>query len=220
MTKRDHNTLRTRYEQRYATLVAVANKLAVEIQAYVNDVPHVDRVYFRAKSIRSFVDKAMKVGKDGGCVYEHPFEQIEDQIAGRILVFYRSDVNVIVHKLLHLLRKVENVHKQPTSTKEFDYETTHLVFALTPDLLVPTWAEMEEPPATFELQVRTLAQHAWAEPQHGFYKNSSVNSDRCDSENGKLSPENQRKLYWAAASAWGIDSIWDELRLSLEEHPN
>jgi putative GTP pyrophosphokinase len=220
VTRRDRSALSARYEQRYGRLVAAASKLESELQTYLHDVPHVDRIYFRAKGIRSFVDKAMKAGKDGNWIYEYPFEQIEDQLAGRILVFYRSDVNVVVEKLVESLRKVENDHKSPKSAKEFDYETTHLVFALTPDLLVPDWTEVLEPPVTFEVQIRTLAQHAWAEPQHGFYKNSSVHSDSEVTNELELGPESQKKLYWAAASAWGIDSIWDELRLSLEERPN
>lgn len=44
------------------------------------------------------------------------------------------------------------------------------------------------------------------EPQHGFYKVGSG-----------LGAENLRKLYWAAASAWGLDSIWEELRHDLEK---
>lgn len=50
-------------------------------------------------------------------------------------------------------------------------------------------------PETFELQVRTLFMHAWAEPQHNLgYKSP-----------GDLSKEHRRHLAWIAASAWGAD---------------
>jgi putative GTP pyrophosphokinase len=172
-------------------------------------VPHVDRIYFRAKSIESFVNKAMTPGDGLAWKYEHPFEQIEDQVAGRVLVFYRSDVDAVVAALLKQLKKAEKEHRAPTAAKEFDYETTHIVCIVTPELKPAGWDALEDPPQTFELQIRTLAQHAWAEPQHGFYKAGSG-----------LSATQLRKMYWAAASAWGIDSIWEDMRAELDALPH
>jgi ppGpp synthetase/RelA/SpoT-type nucleotidyltranferase len=50
-------------------------------------------------------------------------------------------------------------------------------------------------PTTFELQIRTLCMHAWAEPQHDVgYKSAE-----------ELSREDRRELAWIAASIWGAD---------------
>ena len=149
--------------------------------------------------------KAITPGEGQPWKYACPLEEIEDQVAGRVLVFYRSDVHAVVTALTAKLRKAEKQQKQPARANQFDYETTHLVFMITPDLRPAGWDALEEPLQTFELQVRTLAQHAWAEPQHDFYKVGTG-----------LGAENLRKLYWAAASAWGIDSIWEEIRRELE----
>lgn len=42
-------------------------------------------------------------------------------------------------------------------------------------------------------------------PQHGFYKRG-----------GGLTEASERKMYWAAASAWGIDSIWEDIQADLD----
>lgn len=203
MISREHEIL-TRYGERVELLSALAKSLETEVLAYLQGVPNVDRIYFRVKDVDSFVRKATTPGKDQGWKYPHPLEEIEDQVAGRILVFYRSDVQAVTTALTAKLRKAERQLKQPQEANQFDYETTHLVLMITPDMRPPGWHTLEDPPQTFELQVRTLAQHAWAEPQHAFYKVGTG-----------LGPENLRKLYWAAASAWGLDSIWEDLRSEL-----
>jgi ppGpp synthetase/RelA/SpoT-type nucleotidyltranferase len=169
-------------------------------------LPHIDRIYFRVKSPASFLEKAQSSADDGSPKYTYPLEEIEDQIAGRVLVFYRSDITAVIGALQGKWRKVEHEHRQPASSSEFDYETTHRICVITPDMCPPEWSNLDDAPTTFELQIRTLAQHAWSEPQHAFYKNR-----------GGLKQSSERKLYWAAASAWGIDSIWEELQNELSE---
>jgi len=144
--------------------------------------------------------------EDGEYKYAHPFEQIEDQVGGRVLVFMRSDVQAVLDVLHERLRKADWSQRKPLSVKEFDYETHHTICVITPDLTPRGWDTLEDPPETFELQVRTLAQHAWAEVQHDFYKHKSG-----------LAEDEQRKLYLAAATAWGLDSFWEDLRPSLEK---
>ncbi len=203
---RDPAAIRKAYEERRPLLVKLAATLEAEVKDYLAGAPHIDRAYFRAKDEDSFVKKAMSTEEDGSWKYSLPLEEIEDQVAGRVLVFYRSDVSEIMRRLEGKLKKVERTHKKPASAKEFDYETVHTVCAITVDLRPEGWSAMSDPPSNFELQVRTLAQHAWSEPQHEVYK-----------KRGGLPAGSMRKLYWAAASAWGMDSIWDELRDDLRK---
>jgi ppGpp synthetase/RelA/SpoT-type nucleotidyltranferase len=89
---------------------------------------------------------------------------------------------------------VELRRKAPRIT-EFGYESDHSIFVIPPLVIPPAWRNDTSTPSTFELQVRTLFQHAWAEPQHDLgYKSKDA-----------LSEESQRELAWAAASAWGAD---------------
>lgn len=193
------------YEARLGLLQTVVRTLETELSGMLAHLAHIDRVYFRTKSIASFVEKAQAM-EEGRPKYDHPLEEIEDQIAGRVLVFYRPDIAAVLAALEGRWRKAEQAHRRPASTSQFDYETTHRICVITPDMCPPEWARLEENPTTFELQIRTLAQHAWSEPQHAFYKNR-----------GGLRESSERKLYWAAASAWGMDSIWEELQQELSK---
>ena len=67
-------------------------------------------------------------------------------------------------------------HWRAAGMSQLEYETTHRICV--------------------ELQIRTVAQHAWSEPQHAFYKNR-----------GALRQSSERKLYWAAASAWAFRRV-------------
>lgn len=202
--RRDLRQIRAAYERRAPLLDAIARNLEKELAEMLTYLPHIDRVYFRAKSPASFLEKVQASADDGSPKYAHPLEEIEDQIAGRVLVFYRSDITAVIQTLEGKWRKVEQEHRRPASSSQFDYETTHRICVITPDMCPPEWSKLEDRPTTFELQIRTLAQHAWSEPQHAFYKNR-----------GGLTESSERKLYWAAASAWGIDSIWEELQQKL-----
>jgi putative GTP pyrophosphokinase len=206
VTRRGAQRIEAAYAARSSLLSELADKLEGELRSLLSGVSHVDRVSFRAKSITSFVEKANDLGEDGRPKYAHPLEEIEDQVAGRILVFFRSDIAAVLDAIEGKWRKAEQQHKKPARTSQFDYETTHRVCLITPDMWPEGWSTLEDPPTTFELQIRTLAQHAWSEPQHGFYKRGSG-----------LPESSERKMYWAAASAWGIDSIWEDIKAELDK---
>lgn len=207
MTQRDLEAIREKYRARAGLLDELARSLDTELRVCLSGVHNIDRIYFRTKGVESFVEKAAtRTDDDKDWKYQHPLEEIEDQVAGRILVLYRRDIQSVLAALDGKIRQAEREHRRPTSAKEFDYETTHMICLITPDLVSASWSTLSDPPETFELQIRTLAQHAWSEPQHNFYKSRAG-----------LSPANLRKLYWAAASAWGMDSIWDELQSELTE---
>jgi ppGpp synthetase/RelA/SpoT-type nucleotidyltranferase len=187
-------------------LTNLAQQLEGELRSLLSDVPRVDRISFRTKSVPSFVEKAMDREENGERKYAHPLEEIEDQVAGRVLVFYRSDIAAVLSAIEGKWRKAEQQHRKPAKTSQFDYETTHRVCLITSDMWPEGWSNLKDAPTTFELQIRTLAQHAWSEPQHAFYKRG-----------GGLSEGSERKMYWAAASAWGIDSIWEDIQAEMDE---
>jgi ppGpp synthetase/RelA/SpoT-type nucleotidyltranferase len=63
-------------------------------------------------------------------------------------------------------------------------------------------------PDVFELQVKTLFQHAWSEADHDLgYK-----------PGGKTpNPAQKRLLAYASAQAWGADRVFDELFQTLSK---
>lgn len=187
---------------------SLAHSLEAHVREALEGVGRVDRISFRVKSPESFARKATKE-RDGGRKYMFPFADIEDQVAGRVLVFFRRDIAAVVSKLGERLNRIEQQTKGPTSSHSFAYESEHIVFSIPPVLYPPGWLELDSRPRAFELQVRTLFMHAWAEPQHDIeYKAPRP-----------LTEEEERKLAWAASNAWGGDAIFEQLldAMDLEE---
>jgi ppGpp synthetase/RelA/SpoT-type nucleotidyltranferase len=92
----------------------------------------------------------------------------------------------------------------PESPSEFGYEGKHYVLFLPKDLLTPELPR-EDCPTFFELQIKTLFQHAWAQADHDLaYKPPE-----------ELTRDQKRKIAFTAAQAWGADLVFDELASEL-----
>jgi putative GTP pyrophosphokinase len=195
--------LSERYLARVDLLEQVALRLRAELDEHFDGRGHIDRISVRRKSVESFLEKAG--GSRHGVPYEEPLVEVEDQVAGRIVVLFTSDLEPTSEHLGELLNRVEVDHKRPTRYNEFDYESMHGVFAIPPLYLPTGWTEQENMPVTLEMQIRTLFQHAYAESQHDLgYKPGTT-----------LTDEVSRELAWVAASSWGADHALERVRKSL-----
>jgi putative GTP pyrophosphokinase len=188
--------LRELYEQRALLLRHTRDQLTSRVADALSGVAHIDRIHFRVKDTESFVAKA-ESGK-----YSEPLVEIEDQIAGRVIVFFLSDIPVIKEALTRLFHPLEIRTREPERDAEFGYQSEHLVFMIPVWSKPGTWSSIDDPPSTFEVQIRTLFMHAYAEPEHDLkYKAAS-----------DLHPESRRELSWIAASAWGADQAFERVR--------
>lgn len=190
------------YRTRYAkVLMPLAASLRELLAEHLGGQGRIDRIGARAKSVERFVAKARKLTDSGVPKYEQPLAQIQDQIGARVTVFYKSDVERVREVLMRYLRPVESKNLVPASEWEFGYFGWHSVCLFPAELIIPDWPA-EHVPNFFELQVKTLFQHAWSEANHDLgYK----------PEGGGLTPDQNRMLAFASAQAWGADRAFDEL---------
>jgi putative GTP pyrophosphokinase len=192
--------LRQYYEHRYTTILEpLAKKIEDHIKGIIEGQPRIDRVSARAKSIQRFLDKAKKM-ENGSPKYADPLNQIQDQLGARIVTFYASDLESLDRLILDYLAPIEQKVIIPDSVSEFGYEGKHYILFIPEELLTPD-IDRNNCPKFFELQVKTLFQHAWAEANHDLaYKPQS-----------ELTREHWRRLAFTAAQAWGADYIFNEL---------
>lgn len=191
--------LQEAFEARRPLLQTLAQTLEDKTREALQDVPHIDRISFRAKDSDSFVKKASKPK------YTDPFAQLEDQVAGRVITFFRDDIPVVRERLTQWFGDVEHEVKEPVGPEEFGYESDHFVFVVAEHWKPTGWESFQDMPRTFEFQLRTLFMHAWAEPQHDLgYKGSP---DR----------ETKKELAWIAASAWGADRTLNDIARRLAD---
>lgn len=193
--------LETAYRARYANvLVHLATNLEGHLQELVEPLPRIDRIQTRAKSPERFLAKASKV-EEGVPKYEAPLSDIQDQVGARIVTFYISDVETVCSRIERYFHHIEKKKVVPESEAEFGYFGFHYIVGIPTDALDSAWSS-NDLPEFFELQIKTLFQHAWSEANHDLgYK-----------ELGQpLTSDDKRRMAWASAQAWGADQIFEDL---------
>jgi ppGpp synthetase/RelA/SpoT-type nucleotidyltranferase len=197
--------LRSSYEERHKhVLEPAAKRLEAAIDAYMRGppaaIPRIDRISARAKSVSRFIEKAEKKNKDGTNKYENPLDQIQDQIGARVIVFYRDDIETVQSRIDRYFRPAEQLPKEPERSEEFGYFGFHYIL-MVPDDVIPPGTSADHKPQFFELQIRTLFQHAWSEGGH----------DMAYKPPRPLTSEEKRLLAYSSASAWGADKVMQDL---------
>jgi ppGpp synthetase/RelA/SpoT-type nucleotidyltranferase len=163
-------------------------------------MPRIDKIAARAKSIQRFIEKSQKTEIDGKLKYTDPLNQIQDQLGARIVTFYISDIPIVTKTIEDYYRPIERQSIVPDSPNEFGYEGVHYILFL-PDEISKNTELKSGLPNFFELQIKTLFQHAWGEANHDLgYKPTCP-----------LSFDEKRKIAFSAAQAWGADHIFNEL---------
>lgn len=186
-----------RYEK---VLFPIAEKLESHLRDLMKGQARIDRISTRPKSVDRFMGKAMKL-KDGHPKYAEPLHQIQDQIGARIITFYTDDVVRISDEVLRYLHAIETQQIVPEREWEFGYFGQHHILALPLDVIDPDY-DPALVPQHFELQIKTLFQHAWSEAEHDLgYKPGSKPLDR----------DQLRQLAYTSAQAWGADRVFNEL---------
>ena len=199
----------TEYTDRYEMLLKpLAVKLEELLRDHLEGVSHIDRIGARAKSPQRFVDKAIKRLEDGSMKYSHPFEQVQDLVGVRVVVFYKQDVDVVSTIVERYFTRIEKRDVVPDSESSFGYVGKHFIL-LVPEDVIADDADASRLPKFFELQIKTLFQHAWSEANH----------DLAYKPEGELSSYQQRLIAFTAAQAWGADHHFAQLHTELNEAP-
>jgi putative GTP pyrophosphokinase len=193
--------LREEYRSRYdKVLKPLAKAVEDQLHEYFSGEPRIDRITARAKAIDSFFTKAATL--DGGKPkYDEPLRQIQDQVGARVVVYYVSDVERAAAIVEKYYRQIEARTLVPESEWEFGYFGKHYVL-LVPSELSRRYADKDRVPEFFELQLKTLFQHAWSEAEHDLgYKPGAF----------PVGPDAKRRLAYTSAQAWGADRTFEEL---------
>lgn len=171
--------------------------LAQHLSDRLEGVERIDRISARAKDPDRFLAKAQKEN-DNKRKYGDPLSEIQDQVAARITVFYLSDVEIVeaaIKKYFHSIEQITIVEEP----KKFGYEGRHLILTIPEELY--EHEEHPDAPDFFELQIKTLFQHAWSEAEHDLaYKPSAP-----------LTSTQTREIAFTAAQAWGADQMFAKL---------
>lgn len=163
-----------------------------------------DRVSTRVKEWSSLKAKARKKRADGTLIYPVPRRDIHDMIGVRITTYHSTEIPVALKVLQDsfTIRKSVDKAAETRISGGFGYGSHHLILEVddsSEDL-------QEYRGLVFEVQVRTVLQHAWAEFEHDLrYKRSDA------SKAGGIDPEVDRMFTLAAGLIELADQQFDQI---------
>ena len=101
---------------------------------------------------------------------QNPFQEINDIVGIRVICLYRDDVAKIKDVVRETFEVISDEDKiESKESDRFGYLSAHVIAKLSTEQNSST--NLHDLP--FEIQIRTIAQHAWASiSQHLFYKQS------------------------------------------------
>lgn len=161
-----------------------------------------DHVTARVKEWRSLRSKSRKRRPDGTLMYPHPWQDIHDLIGVRVTTYHSTEIPRIIEALTEVFEVRRSVDKtaQTRVSGSFGYGSHHLILRVPPARATPVlqaYAGQE-----FEVQIRTVLQHAWAEFEHDIRYKRRGNT-------GKLAPEVDRAFTLAAGLIELADQQFD-----------
>ncbi len=166
-----------------------------------------DNVTARVKTWRSLQLKAMRRTDGGDFAYPDPWHDIHDLVGVRVTTYHSNEIPAVLAVLgdsLEVLRTIDKTAETRISG-QFGYGSHHLVCRVG-DNASPGLAPYRG--QQFEVQVRTVLQHAWAEFEHDI---------RYKSPDGVVDPRIDRAFALAAGLIELADQQFDQVAAILDE---
>lgn len=191
---------RPQYESLAAVVAATLEALLRHSQIDFLNVTH------RAKSVESFTEKITRKR------YSNPKNEMTDLAGIRVITYIERDIE----RVAETIRKSFNVHVEDCINKantlaadQFGYRSVHLVCDIgSARSALPEFSSYSA--MTFEIQVRTSLQHAWAEIEH----------DRSYKFAGELPSHLKRRFHLVAGLLELADREFNVLTEEIERYTN
>jgi len=153
-------------------------------------------VDYRIKSIDSFLEKIERKS------YNDPFNEIEDICGLRIICYYQSDIKKICQIINNEFDIKENQDKEELlEENQFGYRSYHFIAKVKKKWLeAPNYRGLEN--HKFEIQVRTVLMHAWAEIEHKLAYKQEIH----------IPTHLKRKLYRISAKLEEADEQFEDIK--------
>lgn len=165
--KIDTDSIIKEYEANSQVYKKLAEMVHYELSKRIKGIK-THSISFRIKEVSSLLDKVRRKN------IEKPFEQIHDLVGFRIVCLFLSDleeIKKIICKEFEVFEKDDKVNDIELNI--FGYMSLHLKAKLKSSFESPYGEDIKKIP--FEIQIRTIAQDAWASISHYLdYKKESV----------------------------------------------
>lgn len=166
----------------------------------------------RAKTRESFRRKAARPSPDDPTrpKYRQPLSAITDLMGARVITYLPESVDRVCEVVAREFEVHEHEDKGQLTREQghFGYASKHFLVRLSPErAALPEYAVLRD--RLFEIQVRTAAQHAWAEFEHDVRYKVAIPPER--------RPEFDRRFLLAAALVELADAEFTAIEAMFKE---
>ena len=185
--------------------------LTAEVEIILREALNENDIIFhsiesRVKSVESFKEKAAREK------YDDPINDITDLSGIRIITLFEKEI----HQISDIIKNLFKIDYEKSEDKadlldadKMGYKSIHYIAELSSDKITATKLENFEG-LKFEIQIRSILQHAWAEIEH----------DRNYKFKGQLPKRLQRRFYALAGMLEIADREFNALSEEVEKFRN
>ncbi len=159
--------LRQEYEGRLSDLENMKDRIVISLRQSIDHkkIPF-DAVKGRIKEFDSFMEKIRRK------TLQNPFQEINDIVGIRVICLYRDDIEKIKNVVSETFEVISDEDRtESRDVDRFGYSGSHIIARLGNEQNASLQQSLRD--LHFEIQIRTIAQHAWASISHHlFYKQS------------------------------------------------
>jgi ppGpp synthetase/RelA/SpoT-type nucleotidyltranferase len=164
------------FPAKYSSLLPQLQKAAEQAEKLITSLllgfqAETHLISARAKSPDSALSKVLHKA------YQNPLRELTDCIGVRVIAYYASEVDRIVDRLsseFEIDRKNSVDRRRALDLRSFGYRSVHLIAKLKGfRASSPEYADLRG--RWFEIQVRSILEHAWAEIEHEIVYKSGIN---------------------------------------------
>lgn len=162
------NTQLTTIMSEYFQNIDIYQKLSHDVGDIINTLLEVNHIKISNMSVRIKTEEALRNKVMYKNKYNH-LDEITDILGVRIITLFETDIDTILDLLENTFEVCEIVDKRKkerTNRIEFGYNSLHVIVKFT-DSRCQLVEYQKYQDIRFEVQIRTVLQHAWAEVEHG-----------------------------------------------------
>ncbi|QDK96922.1 (p)ppGpp synthetase [Acinetobacter tandoii] len=165
------------------------------------NIPYLS-IKYRVKEQASFLEKIERKK------YKNPFDEIEDICGIRVICYFQNDIEKIKDIILKEFDITENQTKQELlNATEFGYRSTHFIAKIKKEWTnAPNYRGLDN--LKFEIQVRTILMHSWAEIEHKLAYKSEID----------IPKDLRRKFSFISAVLEDADIKFEEIKNTIAEN--
>lgn len=189
--------MRKKFEQLHTSYSRLGKNVKEAIETFLTEKEiNFLSVEYRIKDIDSFLEKIERKS------YSDPFNDIEDICGLRIICYYQSDIK----KICQIVNKEFDVKENEDKEKlldddQFGYRSYHFIGKVKNNWLqAPNYRGLEN--LKFEIQIRTVLMHAWAEIEHKLAYKQEIH----------IPTHLRRKLYRISAKLEEADEQFEDIK--------